>query len=204
MKLLARIASLGRLQLILLVLTIWTLVSVLVLIFVPAARKGPLGFGSPAPLKALASKELGFSVSYPGNWTAFETPQGNHGDREVVAVILVAGKVGAYVTIAHRPFLNANIDDVVEWGHSRATSHPGYSLISLRRITGEKAGGVAEEYVWFSNAQYRQYIHCLDRYVLFKNGGYVLSFCSTERDWLSLAGIFEQMAESFVASGGSQ
>jgi hypothetical protein len=77
-------------------------------------------------------------------------------------------------------------------------------LLSLRRLEGEKADGAAEEYTWFSNPKYRQHIHCQDRYRLFKNGGHIFSFCSNERDWLALEGIFEPMAESLVTSGGCQ
>src|SRR6266508_5202403 len=198
MNLLQRIKSMKKHHVILLVATAWVLMSVLILLINPAARKGPLSFGPPAPMKSFQAKNGSYSISYPANWVVGETPQGSHGDDEVVAVILVSGRQSANIAIARRTFPNANTNDVVTWGQARATRNTGYAPVSSEPWSNGKLKGLIHEYTWSSSSSYEIITrYCQDVYVLSNNIGYTLSFCSQEQDWLSLKCYFFEMRDSF-------
>ena len=203
MKIHEKISPHMRLQALLVLMGILTLVSILVLIIFPATRKGPLGFGPPAPMVTFQAKDRNFSISYPENWSAFDTPQGSHGDNEIVAVILIAGQMGSNVTIARRSFPNGDISDVVAWGESRAAIQTNYTSISFSPLTDNELGGVVHEYTGLGSSLYNITRRCQDVYVFAKNTGYDLSFCLDEQDWESLEKIFIQMRQSFVIDGAS-
>lgn len=67
---------LSKVQLGIIVIVILSFTTIIVLVLNPAARKGPFGFGLPAPMTTFKPKDNSYSILYPENWVARETPQG--------------------------------------------------------------------------------------------------------------------------------
>lgn len=199
MKISDKFHSLTKRQIIFLVATAWVFVSIVVWFMNPAARKGPLGFGPPASMVTFQMSDDSFSISYPQNWTVFETPNGSHGDQDVVAIILVAGHDLANITVARQSFPTGNIDNVVAWGKSRASTHQDHKSISINPFTDNNLDGYIYEYLWTHDSLVTNTITsiCHDIYIFKNNTGYSLSFCSTDKDRLSLENTYEEMWQSF-------
>lgn len=79
-------------------------VSLVIMFFSQKSRTGPFGIGLPAETQIFVARQGGFSIKYPQSWVAFETPQGSHGDEDVIAVILVPGRSFPQVYIARHFF----------------------------------------------------------------------------------------------------
>jgi len=186
-------------QLVLLIIAISTISSILILWLNPALRKGPAGFGPPAKMTNFQASDGSFSISYPENWTVFETPHGSHGDNEVIAVIIVAGRQGANLTMSRQSFPEGNINEVITWGQFRASKLQDYKSNSINPWVGNGEEGYINEYTW---AQYNilgnaMFSHCQDTYIYKNNIGYSLSFCASEKDWNDLESYFTEMQNSF-------
>jgi len=189
--------SIGRNQLIMLIAILWIASSVIIWLVFPTARKGPLGFGPPAEMTTFQAKDGKYTISYPANWSAFDL-EGSHGDHEVIATILVAGKSLANVTIARKSFPNGTVNDVSDWGKSRATQHDDYLVVSFLPLNDSDLNGFTHTYKWSSPTLNNKVIrYCQDNYILADDFGYDLSFCSKEKDWSFLESTYLEMMQSF-------
>jgi hypothetical protein len=199
MSFIGKIRNLTKLQLIILFVILLTIVSIIDLWMNPAHRKGLAGFGPPAKMTSYQAKDGSFSISYPENWTVIETPQGSHGDKEIVTVIIVAGHQIANITMARQSFVQGNIDEVVDWGQLRAASLYGYKSISLDPVTSNGYDGYLHEYSFSNQSAWSgmEFSHCQDLYLYENNTGYSLAFCSSEKDWPDLLSYYVEMQNSF-------
>lgn len=200
MKLIDKNRKLTIIQLLLLIIFLSTIISILILWLNPVFRKGPAGFGPPSKMTNFQASDGSFSISYPENWTVFETPDGNHGDKEVISAILVAGHQIANLTMARQSFPEGNIDSLISWGQSRASKHDAYSSNSINPWKGINEAGFVNDYLW---AQYNFlgtaiFSHCQDVYILKNEIGYSLAFCSSEKDWQDLEKYYVEMQNSFL------
>ncbi len=197
-----KLRSITRSQAIFLALTVLCMISFLVLFIDPSTRKGPLGFGPPAPMILFQMKDKSFTLLYPENWVAAETPQGNHGDIEIIAVIIVSGKQMANITIARKPFPTGNISNVVNWGQSRAAMHTDHNILSFKPLSDNNLDGLIQEYTWGSPSFNKNVTsHCQDVYIFHNADGYALSFCALQQDWPSLMNVYAQIRQSFSIQG---
>jgi hypothetical protein len=194
--------SFGAILLISLVLI--SLVSMIINLIIPNSQFGLNGIGLPAKLVKYTSKAGNFSIIHPSTWPVHETPQGNHGDMEIFAIINPNGRSFPHMILAKKPFPGNNLDEVAKWGEGRAkllftnnfidvsiknqiiNNVPGY----LRSYTFGADGGILGE---------RNYI-CNDWYFIDNSIGYDLSFCSEVKNWHEVNNIFLQMIESFSLS----
>jgi hypothetical protein len=161
-------------------------------------QTGIFGIGQPTTMRTFTAKEFHFSIQYPDDWSAIETPQGNHGDAEVAAIILPFGRSFPQVLITTRSFPNGTIDQVASWEMVRATKKPGYSSTSLSNSNTSRFGGFIHEYTWTNKTLIGAItIHCQDWYILNGQAGYVLSFCAEDQDWSNLSNLFRDMIKSF-------
>jgi hypothetical protein len=197
-EIIKKIRTLKRFQFILLVWIIWTIISILVLLIFPATRKGPAGFGPPAKMTTFQAADKNFSILYPANWTAHDLPQGDHGDKDVIASIIVAGHFVAYVEMVSHAFPQGDFMEVVDWGYLRATGNNEYKFISFQPITTISNNGYIHEYSWsLQNAKWKyDFNHCRDVYFYEDNIGYSFTFCSSEKDWSELQGYYSEMQNS--------
>jgi len=193
------ILSLAKKQVVYFLALAWILASILIWLIYPTARKGPLGFGSPASMTTFQANDRSFSIEYPGNWIVSELPQGNHGDHEAIAFISVSGHQLANVIIARKSFLSGNINGIVVWGQARAEQHPDYVSISFHPVNDGKMNGFIHEYTWSPHSLNNITSRCQDFYTFANGVGYSLSFCSQDRDWASLSRLYTEMRQSFSA-----
>jgi len=152
----------------------------------------------PFDMVVFEAKRAGFTIRFPENWTAMETPQGAHGDQEIVAVLLPAGRSFPQLYVARNTFSNPNMDAVASWGESRAKLRNGYQEFSLFKLNTDYHTGLARDYSWENPTIFGlKVIRCKDWYVLKESIGYDLSFCADQVDWSRYEPVFEKMIESF-------
>jgi hypothetical protein len=177
-------------------------ISLVIILFFPESRTGPLGLGLPAETRVFMAKQGGFSITYPQSWVTFETPQGSHGDEDVIAVILVPGRSFPQVYIARHFFSEGNISQVTAWGKIRARKRSGYVEVSVSDLSTPHLQGVIREYLWYESTPFSHIeIRCKDWYVLKHNMGYDLSFCAESKDWQQFDGVVNEMVKSFMIIG---
>jgi len=147
----------------------------------------------------------GFSIKYPRSWQADETPQGNHGDLEVISVISRIGRSFPTAAIARRQFVGDDINQVAEWGETRVKEHNPYAIykfIAKKPLNTDNYDGLSREYYLEETTLIGQVIrHCQDWYLIEKKIGYSLSFCVDDKDWPQAERIFQEMIQSFTISG---
>ena len=197
-----KLSSLKKYRIVLLLAGLMTVASTVVWSMNPASRKGPFGFGDPAPMVKHQMRDGSFSILYPENWSVFETPGGSHGDEEIVATVVVAGKFSGYVNIARQSFPQVAKDKYLEWGESRASENQNYKSVSVTELSNLNVSGFVHEYVWSSPDFGGKMIgnRCQDIYTFTSDFAYDLSFCALEKDWLSLKEYFSDMQRSFTVS----
>jgi hypothetical protein len=156
---------------------------------------GLFGIGLPSPMETFVGRYHPISIEHPASWVALETPQGNHGDLENIAVISVPGRSLPSVIIAVRPFPGGSIENVIDWGADRASQRQGYQLISLVEHSA------LHNYYWVVNSLIygTEIARCMDWHILKNNTGYVLSFCANQDHWLTVEPVFHEMIQSFLA-----
>jgi hypothetical protein len=157
------------------------------------------------PMRTLNAMQSGYSIAYPSRWTALETPSGNHGDEEVVGIISHLELSFPAVTIARREFLNAPLDDVVNWGEDRIQDvHPfaTYQPISTKELSNSKYDGILHEYYLRDPTLIGTVTrHCVDWYAIDQGAGYALTFCAHDAGWEKVSDIYQEMIQSFVIHG---
>jgi hypothetical protein len=179
-----------------------TLISIIRPLFLPSLRFGPFGIGLPAPLKTYTGKYFSFSIKYPSNWIIFETPNGNHGDHEVIATVQVPGRSWPFLAIASRRFIDGNINQVSNWGYQRINNLTDLREVSLAPFTTTYYHGFVRDYLWTDNDPLFGQINVesKDYYILDDNKGYILSFSSEQEKWGDVDAIFLEMVNSFIVN----
>lgn len=196
---------LNKTQVRILMIAIWIIISALVILIFPTVRKGPLSFGPPAPMTTFQMSDGSFSISYPSNWVVFEQPQGSHNDKDVIATIIVSGRISATVKIARKSFQTDDFDVVFQWGQSRIPQDVLWLTQGQLSSPGSKLNGFIQEYQWPKSVDEKPQMRCQDTYFLENNSGYILSFCSQEKDWPALVEYFIKMQQSFsIKTEGDQ
>jgi len=162
----------------------------------PSRRIGPFGLGLPAQMSTFIIESADGSISYPKSWVAVLTPQGNHGDSEIIAVIGVPGRGLPSVTVAQKTLSDPTLTAVVMWGESRAASKSSY--VALSSGFSGSIPGIVREYQYVVITLFGEsLVHCRDLYVLHDSIGLSLSFCAEETDWEEVVGTIDEMILSF-------
>jgi hypothetical protein len=178
-------------------------ISLVIMVFSQESMTGPFGLGLPAKTRVFLANREGFSIQYPQSWAAFETPQGSHGDEEVIAVILVPGRSFPQVYIARHFSPVSDISQVIAWGEIRARTRNGYLAVSVTNFNTPYLQGIMREYLWYDITLFGQLeIRCKDWYSLKGNGGYDLSFCAESKDWQQFDAVLGEMVKSFMIIAG--
>jgi len=155
------------------------------------------GGGDQGPMRKFGGKELGLSIQYPPYWNAFPTPQGAHGDKDVIGVILAPGRSFPQLYIARHVFQSRIMADVVAWGAVRAEQRTGYTEISLQELQLESMSTVVREYSWKNQTLFAAIVvRCKDLYALHADAGYDLSFCAERGDWATIFPTLQKMMTS--------
>lgn len=155
---------------------------------------GPVAIGN---MKKWENQTGKFSIDYPENWLAYELPQGNHGDKEVVAMIEPRGNYLPQLFVSQKFFSAPRIADVASWGEMRNQSRGDCTTIKLEDISTPNITGQVREYILMMDSSLgTAKWHCLDLYTLNNQLGYQFSFCVNEKDWAKMSPVFQQMIQS--------
>jgi len=155
--------------------------------------------GLPSKMEVFISVSGKFSILYPSNWVATETPYGNHGDMTTIVIIGNPGFGTSYprIEIARKEFFDQNIENVKEWGISQKMRF-GFieeTDLELRELNSENT--IVYEYLYHpDNASGEKIKRCLDYYVFYDTWGYVFNFCSDNKQWEGTKNTFIEMIES--------
>jgi hypothetical protein len=147
----------------------------------------------PSPMVHFVSKKFNFSIDHPESWRAFETPQGNHGDLDVIGMVYVPRNPTTF-EIASRNFDREGIDNVVQWGLDRAKRCQEFKQIDRKSYHILGFEGVRSEYTCSKTLGS---VKCIDYYFIKGSTGYALSSCATKDQWDEVGPIFDQMIRSF-------
>lgn len=160
--------------------------------FIPLAQNESKG------VKQLLLKDDQIEFTYPENWVAQLTPQGNHGDKEVIGVVSVPAKFFLNIIVARKESAGEDASSVADWGLLRAQSRfIHYELISLSDYLSESFSGLISEYIARTGSPLEtQNVHCKDLYFTHNQNGYAFSFCTTENDWTEVSSIFDEIISS--------
>ena len=153
----------------------------------------------PGGTRVFTTQQGGIAISYPANWTTFDLPQGNHGDKAVVAWLSDPKVQTMYIEVVGSEA--ADMESLLSWGKGRAEKHDGYRLDAPTNVTD---GGLATmEYLWNGPDSWggQTVYHCRDVYAVRSDGGYGLVMCSEDRDWSRFEAYFEQAAVGLALEG---
>jgi hypothetical protein len=161
-------------------------------------RATPLGFGIDAPMTHYLFEQDNLSVSYPKSWNLHLTPSGNHGDKDVMALITVPWHPLPEIIVFRKLFKSNDLSDVVKWRVTQLKNTDCYKLFSSSTSSFGNITGATEEYKCNSLSLIASdsVIHCKDFHILQNSIGYVFSFCSYAKDWEKLSGTFNKIIES--------
>jgi hypothetical protein len=141
-----------------------------------------------------------FSILIPSVWGVVDTPNGNHGDKEVLMVVTSLGSQPLLeVSSANLP--DKSLEQLLIWGEQRIDKYGSYSLFSDSDYSiGQEYSGKLLEY-----SQKRkdfigndQIFHCINWYTFRESVAYRFSFCSERNKWDNLRDIFIKMMGSIV------
>jgi hypothetical protein len=149
-------------------------------------------------MKNLVLEQDKIEFTYPENWIAQSTPQGDHGDQEVIAVVFAPAKFFLNIVVARKEFNENDISEVAMWGELRAQSRFfSYKQGTRTAYLSEHISGLISEYIARTGSPVEtQDVHCKDLYFLHKQDGYAFSFCATETDLIKVSSVFDEMMAS--------
>jgi hypothetical protein len=141
-----------------------------------------------------------FSILIPSAWGTVDTPNGNHGDKEVLMVVTSLGSQ-PLLEVSNSKLSSIDFDQVLNWGKQRIEEHGNYLLVSSSdHLTQQQFAGKLLEYSqerrdFLGNSQT---FHCLNWYTFRESTAYSFSFCSDQSRWNDLKEIFVKMMDSIV------
>jgi hypothetical protein len=155
----------------------------------------------PSPMINFMSKKYNFSIDHPESWPAFETPQGNHGDMDVIGIIYVPQNSTTSLIIASRNFEQGRIENVVQWGLDRAMRCQEFQQRDRGSDTIAGLSGAKFEYTCLKRTNFflKTFgtVKCTDFYIIKATTGYALSSCALFDQWIDVEPVLEQMIRSF-------
>ena len=149
-------------------------------------------------MKSLVLEQDKIEFMYPENWFAHLTPQGNHGDLEVIAIATAPGIGFQNMIVARKQFNNDDLSVVADWSLSRIKSRfVTYEVDIPIPYSSEHFSGLISEYTATTGSPLEtQNAHCKDLFFLHEQNGYAFSFCADESDWIELSPIFDEIMAS--------
>jgi hypothetical protein len=152
-----------------------------------------------------------FTIDYPDKWIAVNNIQGNHGDTEVIASVVLPGRSYPQMYIATRAFPDANFDEVIAWGEQRSRqkenlpSTDSFHDAELRKgLTQQGYAYVCKDISYREISLLKNYqIICREFIFLFNDQGLHVSACAEQKDWPVVEPIFIQMLDSLAWRNGA-
>lgn len=137
----------------------------------------------------------GISFSYPKDWKAFVSPDGEHGDKEVIGGITVLGHPWPFVIIAKAPPDINKINDAINWGENRINGIFNELSLTFMEIDDNTRAirlYLRDSHLFFATIS----LKCKDLYLNSAGNWYAITFCAREKDWNAYSDIFDFMQSS--------
>ena len=147
--------------------------------------------------KTLTSEKFAFSIDYPVGWIGDELPKGNHGDKEIVALISVPGRSFPAVVIQRKEMEAPSLKDVAAWGKQRIVNR--YHERELGEL--ESAELNSESILtrtYDSNMTSGSNIRSKDIYIAHKDEAIIITLRSTASQFAEDLPTFEAIVDSFT------
>jgi hypothetical protein len=143
-----------------------------------------------------SSSQNGFSIDYPSNWTALELPNGNHGDSEVIALLVAPNHILPAVEIARKSF-SMTVDEVVNWGEERITKRfkKDVELGDVKKI--DKNDSIIAKRIYTSGLRSENPLNSYEFYIAREDDSLILSFNATQTQFEKVKTCFDTMIDSF-------
>lgn len=146
--------------------------------------------------RTLTSSSNGFSINYPPTWTGLELPNGNHGDLEVVAMLISPSNIFPGVLIARKEVLGLTVQDVAKWGENRITTkYSQYQLDELQDLKLNEQTLLTRTYITDANTSLT--VKSKDVYIARGKDGIILTLRSKESEYEDAVKIFDAIVKSF-------
>lgn len=139
---------------------------------------------------------------YPENWWASLTPQGNHGDVEVIAFLGARGAEYQNLTVASKHIKSEDISEIGDWGDLRIEDRfARYESQPLVSYSSDEISGLIREYKAYTNSPLEiENAHCKDLYFAHEQNAFSFSFCVDENDWRAMSPVFDRIIDSIEFS----
>ena len=144
-------------------------------------------------------KQSSFSLSYPESWIVSETPNGNHGDQDVIATILVPGRSWPKIVIEKVVLPQGGLEGLAKYEEDKIHKEQIISQMTMDRFKTPNLDGLMRDYMWQTSSWWFRsiIIRCEDYYTIQDNYGYTLSFCAEKVQWAEVEKTFNEIIESF-------
>jgi hypothetical protein len=171
-----------------------SLLSCLISILPSPERATILGFGIDAPMTQFVFEQDKFTINYPKSWNLHLTPDGNHGDNDVIALILVPLHSLPKITFFRKVFANDDLSNVINWREERLKDSNGYKFIAQSSFSFGNSPGENIEYTRNSKSLLGDaIIRCKDVIFSQNSVGHIISFCAYASDWEKLENTFNRV-----------
>lgn len=141
-----------------------------------------------------------FSISVPEIWEATNTPEGNHGDKDVLMIVSALGSQ-PLLEVASTNIADKSLEQIITWGKQRIGKYGRYVLMSESGYSIRDAyDGILLEYSqerkdFFGN---QQTFRCINWYTSRESVAFSFSFCVENSKWDTLDEVFIEMLNSIV------
>lgn len=151
-----------------------------------------------------SNADFGFVFEYPSRWDAYDTPQGQRGDRDVIVVVVDPTQPETWVMIArHSELADGDLDGVIDWGLDRLAVHDANQIGDVTNVEIAGATAAQVDFTWIRQELFWRTVaeRCRDTFLVRKTIGYALSMCTKDSRWGDVVPAFEQIARGFAVTG---
>ena len=155
----------------------------------------------PAEPREVVVNEIRLFV--PAGWFYAETPNGEGGDMDIIAMATPHGSQTTWIAVIHDgERKQVNLDDLAKWGLGRLEDKTNLELITEGAVRYSQTDVFVRDYSWTRGRVLQESVpmKCRAVYALTKdtNVGYGLEMCGATSDWRQLEDVFSQTVERFA------
>lgn len=156
------------------------------------SEKGTLTLGKYSPIND------DIEIRYLDTWILFQTPDGNHGDMETIAVATGINSSFPRMNVAMRKTnSDSSIDSLESWSLDRIKQKDIKFISDVTPYISSFFSGATRDYSYDThNAIMPNITRCKDYYFLINSKEYIFSFCAKEDEWENYAPVFDTIMGS--------
>jgi hypothetical protein len=140
-------------------------------------------------------------IQVPSDWVTISTPEGSHGDINIIGIIEPLRGPYAAITIEKtQPVIN--MTSLLSWAETRAKEGGKYTNVSSNEILLNGNESVVREYILTYTTLFGETSdQCRAFHLLREEIGYVITFCADTNGEQQYSEIFEFMASTIEIDG---